>query len=68
MNCPDCNTKSGVRETASDGEITYRIYKCPGCGRKFVTSEMLDSDKLSAELWRIRDRNKIIKRKGAVKT
>lgn len=64
MNCPDCNKKSRVINTGSDGEVTYRVYKCPDCGRKFVTSEMLDSDSMTADLWRIRDRNKIIKRKG----
>ena len=54
MNCPDCGTRATCKNSASDGESTYRVYKCPNCKRSFTTSEMLDSDDLKSDIYRLR--------------
>lgn len=59
MNCPNCNKKARVFETGSDGDITYRRYKCPVCETKFLTSERIDSNDLITELTRIRERARL---------
>ena len=59
MDCPNCNKRARVIDTASDGDVTYRQYKCTVCETKFMTSERIDSDDYKTELNRIRERAKL---------
>lgn len=65
MNCPKCNERSRVIDTASAGDVTYREYKCPNCETSFITSEMIDSQDYKYEIGRLRRqarrRNEILK-------
>lgn len=42
MKCPECgSTKSGVIDTRSDGEFTYRYRCCKDCHHRYYTVETI---------------------------
>lgn len=44
MNCPQCNSKTRVIETTSDGKHVYRSRKCVVCEYIFTTTECRSAD------------------------
>lgn len=42
MNCPECNSKTKIRETLKDESELVRRRKCQSCGKAFGTRERLD--------------------------
>ncbi|MDD2230282.1 MAG: hypothetical protein PHY48_12825 [Candidatus Cloacimonetes bacterium] len=47
MNCPKCKCQTKVLKTHRLQSSTFRIRKCPNCGRTYYTSEyFIDPEKV----------------------
>lgn len=65
MNCPDCKIKAEcINSRHRVSGYVHRRYKCPQCGSRFSTKEIMDIEEkgLDWALEQLKDVSKIIKK------